>query len=192
MLYYTNRLIFTLTENPRSFAQTATLAVPPTVHSLTFSELLSKAIGMSMSMADIMNRLVVQYDISTERSTIVKLAQQWAVQEGHHGVILAELGQYIEEAEKDDPIADFPPVRPVAKPDPEYLGVCSINFLNVSLLTCVLDVRLVPSKERKGGRSIQRFHPAGRPLSSDTVQSREHAFHLAGTYFCSKNDRRSW
>jgi hypothetical protein len=123
------------------------------VHSLTFSELLSKAIGMNMSMAEIMNRLVVQYDIDTERSIIAKLAQQWAVQEGHHGAILAELGQYVEQTQEEDPIAAFPPVRPVIKPDPELLGVCSITFLGTDLwLYNVFFVCLVSSKEPKGGR----------------------------------------
>ncbi len=100
------------------------LAVDPNTHSLTFEGVLSQANAKHVAIPEIFLRIQSQFDSKVERDIILTRVGQWAVQEGVSSV-LKDLGAFQEAGSAaEDPVAAFPAVRPVVKPDPELLGVC--------------------------------------------------------------------
>ena len=107
------------------------LAIYPNTHSLTFESVLSQAHAKHVPIPDILLRIQSQFDSLAEREIILTRVGQWAVQEGVSSV-LKDLGAFQEAGSAaEDPVAAFPVVRPVVKPDPELLGACELIFFFV-------------------------------------------------------------
>ncbi|KAF8335860.1 uncharacterized protein EI90DRAFT_2992928 [Cantharellus anzutake] len=99
------------------------LAVEPNTHSLTFEDILSQANAKHVAISDILLHIQSQFESQAEKDIILTRMGQWAVQEGVHSSVLKDLNSFKEAGNvTEDPVAAFPHVRPVVKPDPELLG----------------------------------------------------------------------